>query len=165
MLEIAKRRHPEVHFIEAEFRGWKDKSPALEKTIIKNVFSYEGMKWQYTHGTRNPESISPDNWNLDYARILRPGQHRVQLDLFYDYQNNLKLYPRWQQYLRDKQPPVLVVWGRNDAFFPVSGAEGYKRDVKDIDSNILDTGHFAPEENYKAITDKMRRFLQARNIR
>jgi len=144
---------------------WKTRTPELEKTIIENVFSYEGMKWQYTHGTRNPETISPDNWNLDYAKISRPGQHRVQLDLFYDYQNNLKLYPGWQQYLRDKQPPVLVVWGRNDAFFPVSGAEGYKRDVKDIDYNILDTGHFALEEDYKVITEKMRRFLQARNIR
>lgn len=143
---------------------WKNKTPELEKKIIENVFSYEGMKWQYTHGTRNPESISPDNWNLDHAKISRPGQYRVQLDLFYDYQNNLKLYPKWQQYLRDRQPPVLVVWGRNDAFFPVSGAEGYKRDVKDIEYNILDTGHFALEEDYKVITDKMRRFLQARNI-
>jgi len=144
---------------------WNNKTPELEKTIIENVFSYEGMKWQYTHGTRDPESISPDNWNLDYAKISRPGQHRVQLDLFYDYQNNLKLYPQWQQYLRDHQPPVLVVWGRNDAFFPEAGAEGFKRDAKDIDYNILDTGHFALEEDYKIIADKMRRFLQARHIR
>lgn len=144
---------------------WKHRTPELEKTIIEQVFSYEGMKWQYTHGTRNPESISPDNWNLDYAKISRPGQHRVQLDLFYDYQNNLKHYPEWQQYLRDHQPPVLVVWGKNDAFFPVAGAEGYKRDVKDVDYNLLDTGHFALEEDHKLITAMMRRFLQARNIR
>lgn len=144
---------------------WKRKTPELEQTIIDNVFSYEGMKWQYTHGTRHPESISPDNWNLDYAKISRKGQHRVQLDLFYDYQNNLKLYPQWQQYLRDKQPPVLVVWGKNDAFFPVAGAEGYKRDVEDIDYHIFDTGHFALEEDYKTITAKIRKFLRQRNIR
>ena len=143
---------------------WKNRTPELEQTIIENVFSYEGMKWQYTHGTRNPEAISPDNWDLDYAKISRPGQHRVQLDLFYDYQNNLKRYPQWQQYLRDRQPPVLVVWGKHDAFFPVAGAEGYRRDVKDIDYNILDTGHFALEEDYKIITEKMRGFLQARGI-
>ncbi|WP_126454453.1 alpha/beta fold hydrolase [Sulfuriflexus mobilis] len=143
---------------------WKTKTPALEKTIIENVFSYEGMKWQYTHGTRQPELISPDNWNLDYAKISREGQHRVQLNLFYDYQNNLKLYPQWQQYLRDNQPPVLVVWGKNDAFFPVPGAEGYKRDVKDIDYNILDTGHFALEEEHEFIISKMRNFLRSRNI-
>lgn len=144
---------------------WKTKTEALEKIIVKNVFSREAMKWQYTHGTRNPEAILPDNWNLDYAKISREGQHRVQLDLFYDYQNNVKLYPVWQKYLRDKQPPVLVVWGKNDAFFPVSGAEGYKKDVKDIDYNILDTGHFALEEEHPFIVSKMRNFLASRNIK
>lgn len=143
---------------------WKTKTIALEETIIANVFTLEGMKWQYTHGTRNPDSILPDNWILDYAAISRPGQHRVALDLFYDYQNNIKLYPAWQQYLRDNQPPVLVVWGEHDAFFPVPGAEGYKRDVKDIDYNILDTGHFALEEDHVIITQKIRAFLQKRKI-
>jgi len=144
---------------------WKNKSPELEKIIIDNVFSYQAMKWQYTHGTRNPDSISPDSWNLSYAKISRPEQHRMQLDLFYDYQNNLKLYPQWQQYLRDNQPPVLVVWGKHDAFFPVSGAEGFKRDVKDIDYNILDTGHFALEEQHALIVNKIRHFLRKRNIK
>jgi len=144
---------------------WKEKTPELEKTIIEKVFSYEGMKWQYTHGTRNPDSILPDNWNLAYAKISRPGQHQVQLSLFYDYQNNLELYPKWQQYLRDYQPPILVVWGKNDAFFPVPGAEGYKRDAKDIDYNILNTGHFALEEDHVEIIKKMRNFLSSRNIK
>ena len=84
----------------------------------------------------------------------------MQLDLFYDYQNNVKLYPQWQKSLRDNQPPMLIVWGKNDAFFPVPGAEGYKRDVKDIDYHILDTGHFALEEEAEFITDKMRIFLK-----
>ena len=144
---------------------WKEKTPELEKTIIEKVFSYEGMKWQYTHGTRNPDSILPDNWNLAYAKISRPGQHQVQLSLFYDYQNNLELYPKWQQYLRDYQPPILVVWGKNDAFFPVPGAEGYKRDAKDIDYNIFNTGHFALEEDHVEIIKKMRNFLSSRNIK
>jgi pimeloyl-ACP methyl ester carboxylesterase len=144
---------------------WKEKTPELEKTIIEKVFSYEGMKWQYTHGTRNPESILPDNWNLAYAKISRPGQHQVQLSLFYNYQKNLELYPKWQQYLRDYQPPILVVWGKNDAFFPVPGAEGYKRDAKDIDYNILNTGHFALEEDHVEIIKKMCNFLSSRNIK
>lgn len=144
---------------------WKTKSSELETKIISNVFTFEGMKWQYTHGTRQPESILPDNWVLDYAAISRPGQHRVALDLFYDYQNNIKLYPEWQQYLRTHQPPVLVVWGKNDAFFPVPGAEGYLRDAKDVDYNILDTGHFALEEEHVFITKKIRSFLRKRNIR
>ena len=144
---------------------WNDKTAANEKTIIENVFTLEGMKWQYTHGTRNPDNIAPENWNLDYMKISRPGQHEVQLGLFYDYQNNIKHYPVWQRYLRDAQPSVLIVWGENDAFFPVSGAEGYRRDVNDVDYNILNTGHFALEEEGAFIASKVREFLSSRGIK
>lgn len=139
---------------------WKNKNnPELEKAIAGQIFSDAGLKWQYTHGTRNPEGILPDSWNLDIAKFARKGQHRVQLDLFYDYQNNVKRYPIWQKYLRDNQPPMLIVWGKNDAFFPASGAEAYKRDVKQIDFNLLDTGHFPLEEDSNVIIKKMRAFL------
>ncbi|MFC3120794.1 alpha/beta fold hydrolase [Agaribacter flavus] len=138
---------------------WQERTPELEKHIIDNVFSLEGFKWQYTHGTRKPEAILPDNWNLDYMKMSRPGQHEIQLGMFYDYQNNIKKYPEWQQYLKTNQPPTLLVWGKNDAFFPVAGAEGYKRDLKDIDYNILDTGHFALEEEAPFITKKIREFM------
>ncbi len=139
---------------------WKNKdNPDLEKAIAKQVFSLDGLKWQYTHGTRNPEGINPDSWNIDFMKFAREGQHRMQLDMFFDYQNNVKLYPQWQQYLRDNQPPMLIVWGKNDAFFPEPGAQAYKRDVKDIDYNILDTGHFALEEEGEFIINKMRTFL------
>lgn len=144
---------------------WKGKTPEKERKIIENVFGLQSMKWQYTHGTREPENIAPENWILDYMRISRPGQHAVQLALFFDYQNNVRHYAGWQQYLRDKQPPVLIVWGKNDAFFPVPGAAAYKRDVKDIDYNILDTGHFALEEDGQLIAKKIRTFLSQRGIR
>lgn len=145
------------------FQYWTNKDqPELEKAIAAQVYSPAGLQWQYTHGTRNPEGILPDNWNLDIIKFAREGQHRTQLDLFYDYQNNVKHYPAWQQYLRDTQPPMLLVWGKNDAFFPASGAEAYKRDVKEIDFNILDTGHFALEEEAPFIISKMRSFLRTK---
>lgn len=136
----------------------------LEANIAKNVFSFEGLRWQYTHGTRNPDAILPDNWILDHERLSRPGQHDVQLDLFYDYRTNVAKYPEWQAYLRDEQPPVLVVWGKNDAFFPAPGAEAFKRDVNDLDFNLLDTGHFALEEDVQLIAGKIRTFLSERGI-
>jgi len=140
---------------------WKNKNnPKLEQAISAQIFSDAGLQWQYTHGTRHPENILPDNWNLDIVKFSRQGQHRLQLDLFYDYQNNVKLYPVWQQYLREKQPPMLIVWGKNDAFFPASGAEAYKRDVKQIDYNLLNTGHFPLEEDSAIIIKKMRTFLK-----
>ena len=141
------------------FDYWKLRDPELGETIAKQVFSLEGMKWQYTHGTRQPEKINPDNWIIDTQRITRAGQKEIQLGLFYDYQNNLKLYPKWQKYLRDHQPPALIVWGKNDAFFPEPGAAAYKRDLKNIDYHILDTGHFPLEEEGPFIVSKMRTFM------
>lgn len=142
---------------------WQNQNnPELEEGITSQAFSDGGLKWQYTHGTRDPEGINPDNWNLDIAKFAREGQHRMHLNLFFDYQNNVKLYPKWQQYLRDNQPPMLIVWGKNDAYFPEPGAEAYKRDVKDIDYNILDTGHFPLEEDSEFIIAKMRNFLSTK---
>ena len=138
---------------------WDDKSPELEKTITENVFTLGAMQWQYTHGTRNPDALLPDSWRLDYQNLSRPGQHEVQLQLFYDYQNNVQLYPSWQKYLRENQPPVLAVWGKNDAFFPPAGAEGFKRDVKDAEVYLLDTGHFPLEEDSEFIIGKVRGFM------
>ena len=139
---------------------WADRNEKTEAALL-GVFSLEGLKWQYTHGTRNPENVNPDTWHLDYLRMSRPNAHAVNLDLFYDYQNNIKLYPVWQQYLRDHQPPLLIVWGKNDAFFPESGAEAFKKDVKNIDYNIYDTGHFALEEDGEKIIAKIRSFMRS----
>jgi len=137
---------------------WADRNEKTENALLP-AFSLEGLEWQYTHGTRNPEKVNPDTWHLDYLRLSRPNAHDVNIDLFYDYQNNVKLYPKWQQYLRDNQPPLLIVWGKNDEFFPESGAEAFKSDVKEIDYNIYDTGHFALEEDGDAIITKMREFM------
>lgn len=137
---------------------WKDRNKQTEDALLP-VFSLEGLKWQYTHGVRNLENINPDTWHLDYLRLSRPNAHAVNLDLFYDYQNNIKLYPKWQKYLRDNQPPLLVVWGKNDAFFPESGAAAFKKDVINIDYNIYDTGHFALEEDGDKIIEKIRSFM------
>ncbi|MEO1325952.1 MAG: alpha/beta hydrolase [Pseudomonadota bacterium] len=131
----------------------------LESAIIDAVFSRNGLQWQYTHGTRAPTDILPDNWLLDYERISRPGQHDVQLDLFYDYRTNLKRYPEWQAYLREHQPAVLVTWGARDAFFPVDGAWAYRDDVKDAEIHILDTGHFVLEEDSAVVARLIRDFM------
>ncbi|WP_299680239.1 alpha/beta fold hydrolase [uncultured Tenacibaculum sp.] len=138
---------------------WANRNEETENALLP-AFSLEGLEWQYTHGTRNPENVNPDTWHLDYLRLSRPGSHKMHINLFYDYQNNVKLYPKWQQYLRDNQPPLLIVWGKNDAFFPESGAAAFKKDVKNIDYNIYDTGHFALEEDGEEIIQKIRVFMK-----
>ena len=141
---------------------WKNRTKETEDALLP-AFSLEGLKWQYTHGVRDSETVDPDTYNLDFLRLSRPNAHAVNLDLFYDYQNNVKLYPKWQQYLRDNQPPLLIVWGKNDAFFPESGAVAFKKDVKNIDYNIYDTGHFALEEDGDAIIENIRVFMRNLN--
>lgn len=137
---------------------WADRNEHTEKALLP-AFTLEGLKWQYTHGTGNPELVNPDTWHLDYLRMSRPGAHKVNIDLWYDYRNNLKLYPFWQQYLRKNQPPMLIVWGKNDEYFPESGAEAFKKDLDTIDYNIYDTGHFALEEYGEEIIEKIRAFM------
>lgn len=142
---------------------WKERTPELENELSK-FLEADGTRWQYTHGVRDPEAISPDNWNVDQPLLDRPGNRRIQLDLFYDYGSNPPLYPQWQEFLRRHQPPVLLAWGKNDAIFPEEGAHPYKRDLQDIEFHLLDTGHFALEEEGDRIADLMRDFL-ARKLR
>ncbi len=139
---------------------WKDKSPANAQKLNDAILHIDATKWQYTHGTRNPETISPDNWIIDQAKLDRPGNKAIQLELFYSYGTNPPLYPKWQKYFREYQPATLLVWGKGDYNFPEAGAHPYKRDLKNIDFNILDTGHFALEEDGGKIAKLIFNFMQ-----
>jgi pimeloyl-ACP methyl ester carboxylesterase len=140
---------------------WRDRSPDnLNK--LRFLLSLEGTQWQYTHGVRNLEAISPDSWNMDQHFLDRPENAEIQMALFYDYRTNPPLYPKWQEYFRQYQPPTLIVWGKNDDIFPAEGAYPYQRDLKDIEFHLLDTGHFALEEDGDAIANYMRQFLTSR---
>lgn len=137
---------------------WNDRTAANAEPLT-GFISPEGVKWQYTHGVRNENTISPDNWNVDLRHLTREGNPSIQLALFYDYQNNVPHYPEWQAYFRQHQPPTLIVWGKNDYIFPADGAHPYKRDLKNLEFHLLDTGHFALEEDGQVIADTMRKFL------
>jgi pimeloyl-ACP methyl ester carboxylesterase len=139
---------------------WQDRS-SENADKLRPFFTLETTKWQYTNGVRNLEAISPDNWNIDQPLLDRPGNDEIQLALFYSYGTNPPLYPQWQEYFRKYQPPTLIVWGQNDYIFPAEGAYPYKRDLKDIEFHLLDTGHFALEEEGDAIADHIRHFMTA----
>jgi pimeloyl-ACP methyl ester carboxylesterase len=142
---------------------WKDRTPKNAEPL-SGFISHAGVKWQYTHGVRNVDTISPDNWNVDLRHLSREGNPAIQLALFYDYQNNVPHYPEWQAYFRKHQPPTLIVWGKNDYIFPVEGAHPYKRDLKNLEFHLLDTGHFALEEDGEEIADTIRTFLNKQGI-
>jgi len=126
---------------------WKDKTRENAAKLRDSLLTIEATKWQYTNGARDPETIAPDNWFHDQYLLDRPGNKEIQLKFFYDYGSNPPLYPKWQAYFRRYQPPTLIVWGKNDYIFPEEGAHPYKKDLKNIESRILDTGHFALEED------------------
>jgi pimeloyl-ACP methyl ester carboxylesterase len=140
---------------------WQDRSPE-HTDKIRSLFTLESTKWQYTNGVRNIEAIDPDNWNLDQPLLDRPGNDEIQLALFYSYGTNPPLYPQWQEYFRKYQPPTLIVWGKNDYIFPAEGAYPYQRDLKDVEFHLLDTGHFALEEDGDAIANYIMQFLTSR---
>jgi pimeloyl-ACP methyl ester carboxylesterase len=132
------------------------------KEALRKFLTIESTRWQYTHGVKNENAISPDNWILDQSLLDRPGNKEIQLQLFYDYRSNPPLYLQWQEYFRKHQPPTLIVWGRNDYIFPKEGATPYQRDLNNIEVHLLDTGHFALEEESELIADLISRFLLTR---
>src|SRR5580693_6026835 len=139
-------------------RYWSDPSAANRETV-RQALSPEGLRWQYTEGVPNPEGIAPEGYTLDAAMIARPGNMEIQLDLFLDYANNVKLYPAFQEYFRKSKPPMLAIWGKHDPFFIPAGAEAYRRDNPNAVVQLLDTGHFALETHVEEIALSMRQFL------
>jgi pimeloyl-ACP methyl ester carboxylesterase len=138
---------------------WREPTSREKRDALRNFLTYDATRWQYVHGVKNPELVSPDGPAHDQFLLDRPGNDEIQLDLFLSYGSNPPLYPAWQSYFRTHQPPMLIAWGTHDQIFPAAGAEPYKRDLKTLEYHLLDAGHFALETNVDEIADLMRDFL------
>jgi pimeloyl-ACP methyl ester carboxylesterase len=137
---------------------WAEKSEG-NGARLRPLFDLAATKWQYSEGYRDVSHVSPDAWMLDQAYMERPGNKDIQLELFYSYGSNPGHYPEWQAYFRKYQPPMLIAWGKNDKIFPADGATPYLRDLPKAEMHLLDTGHFALEEDGEYIAQLMRDFL------
>jgi pimeloyl-ACP methyl ester carboxylesterase len=138
-------------------RYWSDR--AGQEDAVRGALTLEATRGQHLDGTAHPESVDPDTWTLDQHWLDQPGRDQIMLDLLYDYQSNVALYPTWQAWLREKRPPVLLPWGRNDRFFPEAGARAYLDDVPDAELHLLDTGHFALDERLETIAHLVAGFI------
>jgi pimeloyl-ACP methyl ester carboxylesterase len=138
---------------------WKEPNNRARRDALRPFLKYDATRWQYTNGVKKLELISPDGPAHDQFLLGREGNDEIQLDLFLSYGSNPLLYPKWQAYFREQQPPVLIVWGKNDQVFPAAGAEPYKRDLKNLEYHLLDAGHFALETNGDEIAGLIRGFL------
>lgn len=134
---------------------WADPSLANRQVIKDAILHLEGTRWQYVEGVSNPKVIAPEAYHLDALLLERPGNKDIQLDLFLDYQNNLELYPAFQQFFRDTHVPTLAIWGKGDPFFIPPGAEAYTRDNPNAVVELLDTGHFALETHVEHIARRI----------
>jgi pimeloyl-ACP methyl ester carboxylesterase len=141
-------------------RYWSDPS-ADNRNAIRGALTAEGMKHEYSVGMSSSDVVAPESYTLDAALLARPGNVDIQLDLFLDYANNVKLYPKFQEYFRSAKPPLLAIWGKNDLYFIPPGAEAFRRDIPAATVQFLDTGHFALETHLEEITTAMRAFLAA----
>jgi pimeloyl-ACP methyl ester carboxylesterase len=138
---------------------WKEPTSQAKRDALRGFLNVDATRWQYTHGVPNPELVAPDGWTTDQYLLDRKGNDEIQLDLFLSYGSNPPLYPKWQEYFRKHQPPMLIVWGRSDEIFPAAGAEPYKRDLKTLEFHLLNAGHFALETNGDEIANLMREFF------
>jgi pimeloyl-ACP methyl ester carboxylesterase len=138
---------------------WSEPKSQAKRDSLRKLLTYEATQWQYTDGVPHPELVSPDGAAHDQFLLDREGNADIQLDLFLSYGSNPPLYPKWQAYFREHQPPMLIAWGKNDQIFPAAGAEPYKRDLKTLEFHLLDAGHFALESNGDEIARLMREFF------
>lgn len=136
---------------------WREPTPA-HREATRPSLSDEAIRFQHEHGAPAGR-VAPDGYLLDTAFMHRRGAEEIQLDLILDYRSNVALYPGFQAYFRQHRPPLLAVWGRNDAFFLPPGAEAYRRDISDAEVHLLDTGHFALDTHHAEIASLMRDFL------
>jgi pimeloyl-ACP methyl ester carboxylesterase len=142
---------------------WEDR-PAHEAEVRSNLLSLEATRKRHVGSYPDPEQYNPDLWVDEYYFLNQPGQADIQLDLFYDYQNNVKSYPSWQKWLRDHRPPLLVLWGRYDTSFTVAGGEAYRKDDPMAEVHILEAGHFALDLQPKEIIRLTEAFMEGQRF-
>jgi pimeloyl-ACP methyl ester carboxylesterase len=133
---------------------WVNRNPETEKPV-RELLKKETTIFQYTHGVKEASRISPDSYTMDQLFLDRPGNDAIQLNLLHNYQSNLALYDGWHEFFRGKQPKTLIVWGKNDPFFTVEGAQAYLRDIPKSELYLLDTGHFALEDSCDFIAQQI----------
>ena len=163
--------HPELECLRGRLHGrrgtgsnalWKKRSPETEQPLL-GFLTRDTIKTIYLHGAKRPELVSPDAWESDIAFMQRPNAARLNLDLFYDYRTNVPLYPKWQAFLRERQPKTIIFWGQDDIFFTPEGGDAYLADLPKAEMHRLEAGHFVVEDHLDYIATHIEDF-HSRNV-
>ncbi|KAE9395426.1 Alpha/beta hydrolase fold protein [Gymnopus androsaceus JB14] len=145
------------------FKYWEEPTFA-NRQAIAGLTKFASTKSQYESGEAHPERIPPETYHLDQALMDRPGNADIQLDIFLNYQTNVIAYPSFHEYFREHQPPLLAIWGKNDAFFIPPGAEAFKTVLPKAEVHFVDGGHFSLENHLDEIASKMIEFLKRNGV-
>lgn len=141
---------------------WRDSSPEKREALSRTLFTEEGIRREFVEALPEKiiELIDPGTIQLAWAQIDNPGVIDALLDLHLDYQTNVKLYPIHQECFRQHQPPVLILWGRHDQYYSSEAAMAYKRDLPDVEVQILDGGHWVLETHGAQVISLVKEYLE-----
>jgi pimeloyl-ACP methyl ester carboxylesterase len=137
---------------------WADRA-ANENALRTNLLSLQTTRTRHVGNDPNVERYDPDLWTDEFAFLNQPAQAQIQSDLFYDYRTNVEAYPKWQAWMREKQPRLLVIWGKYDLSFDSAEPERYRKDVPNAQVHVLDAGHFALDTAADEIAALVRDFV------
>ncbi|MGO7387515.1 alpha/beta fold hydrolase [Rhizobium ruizarguesonis] len=104
------------------------------------------------------DTIPPDLWKLHWSLITR-RRKEIAIDLIAGLKENRTWFPEHRKYLREYQPPTLIVWGPNDHYMPEKSARAYLRDLPDAELHLLGGGHWLLETHLDDVVALMRDFL------
>jgi pimeloyl-ACP methyl ester carboxylesterase len=121
---------------------WADRAPN-ESALRTNLLSLDAARARHVGNDPNVERHDPDLWTDEFYFLNRPGQAEIQSDLFYDYRTNVDAYPKWQAWMRERQPRLLVIWGKYELSFDSGEPERFRKDVPNAEVHVVDGGHFA----------------------
>ena len=136
-------------------------NPKAHPEVLDSFLSFEATRERHIAGTTHLDRYNPDTWNDEYAALSRPCQRGIQAALLYDYRTNVAAYPKWQAWLREHQPPALVIWGEHDPSFLAAGAKAFQQDLPNAEVHLLDAGHFALDEQTDRIAELILQFMSA----
>jgi hypothetical protein len=142
---------------------WADR-PAHEAALRDNLLSLTATKTRHIGDDPKSELYDPDLWTDEHAFISAPGQAQIQSNLFYDYRTNVAAYPRWQAWLQNTQPKLLVLWGKYDPSFDVGEPQRFRKDAPNAEVHVLDAGHFALDTKADEIAALVGEFMKTQKV-
>ncbi len=137
---------------------WADRA-TNESVLRTNLLSFATTRTRHVGNDPNMDRYDPDLWTDEFAFLSQPGQGDIQSDLFYDYRTNVDSYPKWQAWMREEQPRLLVIWGKYDLSFDPGEPERYRKDVPNAEVHVLEAGHFALDTAADEIADLVQSFM------